>query len=253
MTATTDIEPVLAGALQALRDKPDLTLEDLAAQVAAAPPAPVTPEAKPFPDLPKHATLSAEVLASVKNLPKVFNSVEISERRALTKKEIAAITAERVLLTQIGTALATRDKIIAETIRVHMDVDAEESGLAIPADKTDPATGQVIVAATPRDQAGHYLLAGPQQPHQVQAGPVQWAQEYSAAAPAPSDGALQQAYADGEISREDYLAVTREVRSFDAIRARELIRSAPARGLAVLRRITVGGTPRSSLYLRKLS
>ena len=193
------------------------------------------------------------MLAALKNLTGYSTRSRSTERRSLTDKEIAAITAERVILTQIGAALAARDKIIAETIRVHMDVDAEEKGLAIPADKTDPATGQVIVAATPRDQNGHYLLAGPQQPHQVPAGPVQWSQEYSAAAPMPSDGELQAAYQVGSITREDYLAVTREVRSFDAIRARELIRSAPARGLAVLRRITVGGTPKSSLYLRKLS
>ena len=56
MTATTDIEPVLAGALQALRDKPDMTLEDLAAQIAAAPPAPAIPRrsrSRPCPSTPR--------------------------------------------------------------------------------------------------------------------------------------------------------------------------------------------------------
>ena len=76
-------------------------------------------------------------------------------------------------------------------------------------------------------------------------------EERSAATPVASDGVLQVAFRDGTIDRSDYLAVTREVRVFDPIRARDLIRQAPARGLGVLRRITVAGRPSASLYLRK--
>jgi hypothetical protein len=252
MSTATDVEPVLAGALALLREKPEITLEDLAAQVAAAIPVTPAPVAKPFPALPNEAVLTEEVLAALKGLPKVWGSVVIKDRRSLTAEEITRITAERLIITQIGAALAARDKAIAETIRVHMDVAAEEAGVAVPKDQLAP-DHTVIVAATPRDQNGHYLLAGSQKPHQVPAGPVAWSQEYSAAAPAPSDGELQAAYEAGDISRADYLAVTRQVRVFDPVAARAYIRKVPARGLAVLRRITVGGTPKSSLYLRKVS
>jgi hypothetical protein len=251
-TPSTEVEPVLAGALALLREHPDTTLEALAEQVAAAVPAVPAPEARPFPDLPRHVEMTEAALAALKLVPRIFNSVELASRRPLSQAEIDLLTREKEVLAAIGTVLAARDKAIGETMRVHMDADAEATGLAIPADKTGP-DGTVIVAATPRDQNGHYLLAGPQAPHQVQSGAVAWSQEYSASAPAPSDGILQEAYQAGEISREDYLDVTREVRVFDTIKARDLIRRAPGRGLAVLRRITAGGKPKSSLYLRKVS
>jgi hypothetical protein len=251
-TPATDIEPVLAGVLQLLQEKPDLSLDALAEKVAAPGPAKPSPEAAPFPDLPGHAVLDGEALAVLKNLTKVFNSVEIDKRRALTEKEIVAITAERVMLSQLGAALAARDKIIAETMRVHMDVDAEESGRAVPKDKLGP-DGEVIVAATPRDQHGHYLLAGPKEPYQVPAGAVKWSQEFSQSPPTPNDGVLQAAHKGGDIDREDYLAVTRETRVFDPERARAYIRKSPEKGLKVLRRIAVTGPAKSSLYLRKVT
>ena len=252
-TPGADVEPVLAGALALLREQPEITLEDLAAQVAVAVVPAVSAEAQPFPRLPKEVTLTEEVLAAMKNLPKAWGGVQIKDRRSLTREEIASLTAERVIITMIGSALAAREKTISETMRVHMDVEAEESGVAIPAAKVDPGTGEVIVAATPRDQNGHYLLAVSGSPHQVVSGPVAWSQEWSASAPAPSDGELQAAFEAGEITSEDYNSVTRMVRVFDPIKARGFIRRSPARGLAVLRRITRSGTPKSSLYLRKVS
>src|SRR6516165_7886737 len=232
-TPTTDIEPVLAGALQLLRDKPEITLEDLAAEVAAAIPAKVSPEAQPFPALPRKVAIPGTFTAALQILLDMLNSVDL-------------LTREKNVITAVGTVLAAREKAISEIIRVHMDVAAEEAGVAIPRDQAAP-DGTVIVAATPRDQNGHYLLAGPQAPHQVQSGPVAWSQEYGASAPAPSDGELQAAFEGGEITAEDYNSVTRLVRVFDPIKARAYIRKSPARGLSVLRRITRGGTPKASL------
>jgi len=251
-TPTTDIEPVLAGALQLLRDKPEITLEDLAAEVAAAIPAKVSPEAQPFPALPRKVAIPGTFTAALQILLDMLNSVELDSRRSLAQTEVDLLTREKNVITAVGTVLAAREKAISEIIRVHMDVAAEEAGVAIPRDQAAP-DGTVIVAATPRDQNGHYLLAGPQAPHQVQSGPVAWSQEYGASAPAPSDGELQAAFEGGEITAEDYNSVTRLVRVFDPIKARAYIRKSPARGLSVLRRITRGGTPRASLYLRKVS
>jgi hypothetical protein len=252
-TANTELEPVLAGALQLLRDKPDTTLETLAAQVASDLQRVPAPEAPPFPKLPKHVELTDEVKRALKRLPDMFNSVEPETRRPLAQAELDLLTLEQSVISTIGAALIARQEAIKETIRNHMDADAEAKGLAVPADKTDPATGTVIVAATPRDQNGHYLLAGPKEPYQVQSGPVLWSQERSAPTPKASDGELQNAFRDGSVTREEYLAVSREVRVLDQEKTRAFIRKAPERGLALLRRITVGGKPKSSLYIREVS
>jgi hypothetical protein len=252
-TPATEIEPVLAGALQLLRDKPDTTLETLAAQVAPDLQRVPAPEAQQFPPLPKHVELTDEVKRALKRLPDMFNSVEPETRRSLAQTELDLLTLEQSVISMIGAALLARQEAIKETIRHHMDVAAEEKGLAVAADKTDPATGTVIVPATPRDQNGHYLLAGPKDPHQVQAGPVLWSQEYSAPTPKANDGALQTAFRDGSVTREEYLAVSRETRVLDQEKTRAYIRKNPERGLAILRRVTVGGKPKSSLYIREVS
>lgn len=249
--AGTEVEPVLTGALALLTDNPEATLDALSALVVTVPESRVTAEAQPFPALPKHVPLTEELRRALNHLPEVFNSVEPKARRSLSQTEIDLLTIEQGILGLIGSAMAARMEAVKETIRHHMDVDAEEKGIAAPKAKVDSSTGAVIVPATPRDQSGHYLLAEEKHPHQVQAGPLSWSQERSAAAPKPSGAVLQQAYDAGEIDREDYLAVTMQTRVFDQLGARALIRKDPARGLRVLRRITVAGKPKSSLYLRK--
>jgi hypothetical protein len=247
---TAELEPVLAGTLALLREKPEMTLDELAARVVAAAPDILHAEAEPFPKLPKHVELTTEVQRALPQLVKVFNSVEIKDRRSLTQNEIDLLTIEQAVISLVGATMAARLDVIKETVRVHMDVAAEEAGIAVPKAQISPA-GEVIVPATLRDQKGHYLLAAPLAPHQVQAGPVRWSQEFSQSAPKPSQGLLEEAVAAGDIERADYLAVTREVRVIDTGKLRELIRTAPARGLAVLRRITVAGRPQSSLTIRK--
>lgn len=247
--STAELETVLAGPLALLRDKPDTSLDDLAAAVAVAPAVPHA-EAAPFPKLPKHIMLTAEVLDAISKLQDVFNSVEIKDRRSLAQTEIDLLTKEAATIGTVGTALAARLEVIKETMRVHMDVAAEEAGIAVPKDVLGPG-GEVIVAATDRDQKGHYLLAKAQQPYQVPSAGVAWSQEFKNGSVGQSDALLTEAADAGEISREDYLAATREVRVFDAFKARELIRKSPAAGLALLRRITVTGRPSSSLTIRK--
>jgi hypothetical protein len=255
MTADqTEVEPVLAGALELLREKPDTDLSTLAAKVAAAAeePALASQVAEAFPALPRHTELTDAVRRALAQIPALFGSVEIETRRSLTKKELDLITLEESVIALIATTLKARDEAIRETMRVHMDVDAEEKGIAIPKAKLGP-DGEVIVAATPRDQNGHYLLAVPQDPHQVPVGSVIWSQEYSSSAAKPSDSLLGELHRKGDIDRPDYLAVTREVRVFDKDRASALIRQHPGRGLALLRKITVSGKVTASLYLRKQS
>ncbi len=253
MTADqTVVEHVLAGALALLTEKPDATLDDLAAKVASAAEQPLHAETKPFPRLPEHTELTAEAQRALRQLPAIFGWTEIKDRRSLTKEELDKLTLEETVIALVATTLKARDEAIRETIRVHMDVTAEETGIAIPKAKLGP-DGAVIVPATPRDQNGHYLLALPQDPNQVHVGPVIWSQEYSAPAPKPSESVLETLHKAGEIDRNDYNAVTVATRRLDVDKLRIFIRRYPERGLRLLRQITVTGTPKASLYLRKQS
>jgi hypothetical protein len=249
---TTEVEPVLSGALALLTKKPNASLADLAAQVAVVEAVQPHAEAEPFPDLPKHTEASDTFRKALGQILKVFGSVEISTRRSLTQPELDKLTEEEAVIALIATTLKARDEAIRETIRVHMDVEAEEKGIAVPKDKLGP-DGSVIVAATPRDQNGHYLLARSQDPHQVQVGPVLWSQEFSQPAPKPSLDMLEALLASGKISREEYLSVTRAERVLDEDKMRALIRKNPKSALALLRKITVTGAAKASLYLRKQS
>ena len=80
-----------------------------------------------------------------------------------------------------------------------------------------------------------------------------WSQEFSQPAPAPSLDLLEALYTSGDITREEYLSVTRTERVLDEDKMRALIRKSPQAGLKLLRKITVTGAAKASLYLRKQS
>jgi hypothetical protein len=148
-----ELEAVLAGPLALLRGEPETSLEDLAAAVVTAAPAVVHAEAKPFPELPRHVELTTEVQRALGQVAKIFNGVEIKDRRSLTEDELILLTIEQSVIALVGATMAARLDVIKETVRVHMDVAAEEAGIAVPKAQISPA-GEVIVAATPRDQKG---------------------------------------------------------------------------------------------------
>jgi len=252
-TAAAELEPAITGALELLKTDPDAPLAKLAAQVAVTPEVPLAAEAQPFPELPKHVELTDEARQAMEGLIQFFNSVELNVRRPLTQAEIDKLTAEQLVIALIAGPLGKRHEAIKEIIRVHMDARAEEDGIAVPKDKLGP-DGEVIVAATPRDQNGHYLLGAPKQPYQVASGDMAWCQDYkNASAPAPSDAELQQAYEAADIERPVYLAITREVRVFDKAKFMLYLRKEPKKALAALRRITRTGSAQSALGLRKQS
>lgn len=251
-TPATELDPVLQGALTLLRDKPSVTLTALSEAVVPPPEHVPAAEAVPFPELPAPIPMTAEALAALRRLPKIFGGFDLDERRALTQDELGLLMDETSVISQIAAVLGPRLEQIKETVRVHMDAEAEKSGAAIPADVFGP-DGTVIQAATPRDQNGHYLLARPKQGHQVPAGLMAWVQEYRSGSAVPSDDELAAAYENGDITREEYLAFTEPVRAFSPDKARGFIRRNPARGLAILRRITRRKPPTSALAVRKAS
>jgi hypothetical protein len=247
----TDVDQVLAGALALLDKKPGASVADLAAVVVPPPAVQPVPQAAPFPAIPTPIAMTDEARVALRLLPKAFGSLSLTTRRSLSAAELQTLMAESALLAQIASVLSPRMEEIKEIVRVHMDVDAEERGLAHPVDTIDSVDA---VAATTRDHNGHYLLAAPKQPHQVpvpSAG-LAWSQQYTSGSATPSLAQLEAALENGEITRAEYLACTREKRVLDEDNLKALINRKPGRGLAILRRITVRSAPNSSLNLRKI-
>lgn len=240
---TTDLAPVAPGVL-ALARKPDFSVSELAdALVPAAEPG---DEAQPFPALPKHAELTPDVRTALKRVEEVFGSLSLNVRRALTPHELALLTDEVTVLALVKKATEDRIEEAKEIIRVHIDVDGEERGVAV-------AKGRRGVKPTQRDRKGHYLLALAQQPFVVAvAGFAKgWRQDYKSGGTktAPTPAEVQALLDGGVIDRPEYLAVTREVRAFDPDKLTAFIRKNPERGLAILRELTSREEPNSALSL----
>lgn len=252
MTATTsDVEPLLAGALELLSRDPGIGLDELA--LALVPQEPVSlpvGEAKPFPKLPKAVDMTAGVLGALRRLPKIFGRIHITIRRALSQDEVDELMAEAVTIIEVKAALDGRLEEIKEIVRNHIDVTAEDKGIAFPADVTGP-DGAVTRAASPRDKKGHYLLARPKNAYDVPAGPgINWSQQYTTGHTEPDDAMLQAAYAAAVITRDEYLGFTRQLRTFDPLTAQQWIRQHPERGLEILRLMTRQDPANSSLTIR---
>jgi hypothetical protein len=255
MTATdtapsAELEPVLAGALRLLADKPGSTLAELAGTVVPEPEQQPAQTATGFPDLPAKIELDEAASRALSRLPDVFGGIWLDKRRHLTAIEVDMLTEEARVIRDLAPVLGKRLEAIKEIVRVHMDVQAERDHVVLRQPQVDPQEGTILAPATPRDQHGHYLLAGPKKPHQVQVGNVAWSQEYSSGSASTSLGALNDLLDTGAITRKEYLAMTREARVFDDLGMLAFIRKHPARGLEILRKITRRDSAKSSLYLR---
>jgi hypothetical protein len=227
------------------------SLKDVAIEIAdPAPEHVVTAVAVPFPPVPAPLTITPEDKRALLDLPKVFGKVVVGERRTLAEDEITALRAEQEVLRQIENLMKGRDDAIKEYVRNHMDVDAEERGQAVPKDVV--RGGKVIVEATPRDGSGHYILASKGNPVRV---PIpgtntEYSSEYRAGTVGINGSALDALLESGEITREDYLAMTVERRVFDEDKAKKALLAKPER-LSILRKITTRSAAGTSLFVRK--
>lgn len=251
MSTTTEIVPayVERGKVALKEGK---SLKEIASEVLDDLPAVVTTEVVPFPPVPKPLVITDEHRVALAELSSVFGVVQPDTRRTLTPDEITTLYKERECLKTIGDLLDGREEAIKTLIRHHLDVDAETRGVAVPKAKVDGATGEVIVEPSPRDQHGHYVLATKGKPERL---PIpgtnqEWSREYRSGSVEVDTERLEALLAAGEISREDYLSFTREVRVFDEDRAREAMKKDPSR-FALLRRISRRSSVGSSLFVRK--
>lgn len=212
--------------------------------------------AVPFPDLPKAPEITAEDKRALLDLPKVFGQVVMDTPRTLAPNEIADLAKERSVVKRITSLLKGREEAIGEYIRTHVDSEATAAGIGVPKDVV--RGGKVIVEATPRDDAGHYILAAKGNPTRVhiEGTNEDFSLEYRAGRSGTvtiSGEDLLDLYESGQIDRADYLALTRETRVFDEDKARKACIDNPALlgVIAQVTRRTGAGSPGTSLYVRK--
>lgn len=209
----------------------------------AAKPVPTSSKAVDFPQVPETPEITPEIRQALRDLPKVYGQVVVEEPRTLGSTEIVSLHDEFVTLQAIGKTLERRADVVKEYVRTHVDAQAVQDG--------------VDVKRTPRDKAGHFILASKGEPTRVNVDGTNQAfsLEYRngrAGTSSISSERLLDMYEQGEISREDYLSLTRERRVFDEDKATSAILAKPEL-LAVIRSamVTTGQTdPGTNLYLR---
>lgn len=204
-------------------------------------------------DWPKQIEMTPEAQAAIDALPSVFNQVAPEGPKILTDDELVALYGEREVLRAAMAPLSERDEVIKEIVRHHMDLVAEQANVAVPKDIV--RDGQVIAPATPRDSNGHYVIASKGNPERVRIPQTNqaWSREYREGRVNFTDAAtdLLDLYEAGEITREEYLAFTRETRVFDETKAMDALRKDPERYVPILARIARRSTDGTSLFVRK--
>jgi hypothetical protein len=208
-------------------------------------------ETAPFPPVPKEVVLTDLDKNALGALPGLFGKVNMTERRALTDDEISAVKIEQDVVRQVLAVIAERDEVIKEMVRHTMDVRAEEAGIAVPK-PVKAGNGAVIVPATQRDRAGHYILASKGNPERLSIPKTnkEFSREFKAGTLSISGADLDAMFKDGKVSREDYLSMTVERRVFDEDKTRKAITDKPER-MALIRAISHRSGASTALFVRK--
>lgn len=240
---STDLTTTFTSGRIALRD--GASLLDVAETLIEPLSDETTSDVIPFPEVPKTPILTDSDRAALALLPSVYGKTLVTERRTLTGDEISDLHVERETVKKVLKVLEGRVDVINENIRTHVDVEAVNAGL-------DPDAEGVL-----RDKDGHIILARPKQPTRVHIPGTN--QDFSLEFRAGSHGGvviesnhLLDLYEAGEITRDQYLALTSERRVFDEDKARKSIIKDPTL-LDVIRRVTKRTSPTkpgASLFVR---
>jgi hypothetical protein len=153
---------------------------------------------------------------------------------------VKSLTDEAAVITAIAGPLGARLKDIQALIRMHGDFTAEEQGLA----------NERIASGVAK---GHWLAATPGSPFEIPVDGYEdaWQQRYVNGGCDTSLPDLEALEASGEVTRQEFLAMTSTVRQMDETKMASFIRKNPARGLEILRKITRRNPPGASLYAPK--
>lgn len=202
---------------------------------------------------PTPLTLTDDQRQALDAIPVVFGKVHPAEPKILDDEEMATLFDEREIVREALAPLQGRDEVIKEIIRHHMDLVAEERNIAVPKDIV--RGGTLVSEATPRDKAGHYILASKGNPERanIPGTDQAWSREYREGgvsfALAADD--LLAMYEAGKITRENYLAMTRETRVFDEAKTMEAVRKDPETYLPILKAVAVRSDNGTSMFVRK--
>ena len=237
-TAGTEVVQVAPGALALVAGAKPWSITDLAEKIA--PPEPVLPKDAEAPKPAKVVNLTPVLKKALGAIPNVFAKVQPTESRRLEAAELKKLTDEAIAISQAAKPLGDRAKAISEIIRHHMDHAGESDGL-VNEDTLRIADGVA---------KGHFLFGRPEAPFEVGVEGYEdaWQQRYVKGSVSVNGGELLGLYEDGAITREEYLACTREVRSYDEAKISAFIRKNPQRGLEILTAITHRSAPGASVY-----
>jgi hypothetical protein len=205
------------------------------------------------PALPTFAEITDETKAAMAILPDVVGVVRPSESRVLTDEEVVALFKEQSAVRTVVSNLADIDENIKEIVRHHIDRKAEEDNRVVR--KAVIRNGEIVSEATPRDQHGHYLLARKGEPEQVvvPGTGMAYSQEYREGAAAIGNATVEllDLYDRGEITREQYLALTKSVRQYDETKAMAAMSADPETYIPIIATITHKPAAGQSLFIRK--
>lgn len=187
---------------------------------------------------PASVEMTEDLRQALTLLPKVFGQVQVTEIRQLTDDERSALGEEQDVIEAIQDALETREKAIKESVRHHMDLVAIAEGK--------------VTKDTETDAHGHYVVASKGNPERVSIPGTdrEWSREYRAGRVEIDGDRLLDLYEAGEISRKQYLAMTKAVRVFDETKAMAAMEKDPGL-INVFRKLIKRGRPSLSLYVRK--
>lgn len=226
----------------------DKTLKDVAETLLGE--IPQEDAATDFPGLPTPLNASEEIRTALAVLSKTFNTTVVTDRRTMKPEEIGSIGVEYEAIKAVGKLLSEREEQIKEIVRTHQDVAAEEAGLAVPKDVR--RGGKLVTPATPRDAKGHYLLAAKGEPTDtaIPGTTLKFSNQFSSGKTSENLAAITQMYEAGDLSKEDYYAMTevRRVPTAEKIRAFVL----KTGRVELLGKIVKKGRDSQALYLRSL-
>lgn len=220
---------VLVGKALAEINKGSVTLADLLK--ALSPPQ----QSEPVPAvLPTPKAITTKQREALDSLPSVFGQVVPTERRALQPVEVTALVREKETLDEIKSMTTGRLEDVTLTVHNHLDVVLE--------DALGEAASEVL-----RDEKGHYIKAG------RAGGPdaeKEFSRETRQSAATLSVAGLQALEEAGEITHEDFLALTAQTRVIDEMKVVQTLKRKPAL-ITAIAKATVPGKQGTSVYLRK--
>lgn len=186
---------------------------------------------------PAQVPMTDELAGALRVLPEVFAEIQPGTVRRLSDYELERLGVEQGAIDVILGVLGTRKEAVKEAIRNHLAVQADAEGMVSEGIELD-AKSRPIVA----------------QPGKPQTLPIpgtnrMWSLEYRKPKVEIDTKYLDHLHAIGEISREDYLALTVEKRVFDEDKAFRSMAARPGL-LRIFRRIVSKGRSSTALFVR---